>query len=263
MCKISDFECVSYFLDRADIIINLVPGNIRAAVQNFQGDHDDPDTSQKRIFSARMYYQESLRYVKDLLVYLQVVDPGKLAPYIEWVTFSNFNLEYAFKVGLVPCLLYDLSTEICAFASATTLVIHTCLSCFNLTQDGLGNSRVQAKSHDAASKVVSTALHIARLACVSKYLLSGDNGANQMDVVKTFNCSYSVQKASVIIARFRVAASSIAKQRSVSVNAIGDISVNSYTFKREIYSKLIPLLLSKFREILGKSLSGKNSLSTL
>lgn len=247
-------DCARHFFEFSDVMVSLVPANVRAAIQNFQGDDNDADSNVRALFNNRRFYDDSLRYIKDLLIFLWLEDPGKLNPYVKWVNSPEFSVEKAYSTGLIASLLFDVATEVGEFAVATTVINHAAQYCFSLKEDGRGANTIEAISHEAASRKFSTALHTVRLGCIAKCILCGNRGGNMKALATDFNACKNIQDLSVFIKRFRSAASLVARPREVSVNVAGTHIINGLEFHRKDIEQVIPRMLAKFYEIFRKCL---------
>ena len=250
-------DCARYFFERADVMVTLVPGNVRSAIQNFQGDDNDADSNVRALFIHRRHYEESLRFIKDLLIFLWLEDPGRLNPYVKWVNSHEFSVEGAYCNGLIASLIYDVTMEVGKLGVATTLMIHAAQSCLSLKDNGRGMKEISAVPHESSSKKIATIVHTSRLCCIAKCLLACNGGVNAQARAANFNACFNIQTLSVNIRRFRSAASLVARPRDVGVNVDGTHIINGLEFPLKDIRQIIPRLLAKFNEIFRKCLSGE------
>ena len=250
-------DCARYFFEFAEVMVSLVPGNVRSSIQNFQGDDNDADSNVRALFIHRRHYEDSLRFIKSLLIFLWLEDTGRLNPYVKWVNSHEYSVEGAYSNGLIASLLYDVTMEVAKPGIATILTIHAAQSCFSLQDDGRDTKNIVAIPHESASKRMATILHTVRLGCIAKCLLAGNSGGNAQALATNFNACSNIQTLSVNIRRLRSAASLVARPRAVGVNIDGTHIIDGIEFHRKDIKQVIPRMLAKFYGLFRKCLSGE------
>jgi hypothetical protein len=252
-CDHSMTKLMDLFIDLENHITSItdgIPANWKAALVKFEVSREynsEIEGATTWTFRYRQNSSPQLREFGFLICYLKQFHCPIFEKYFQCVSSQDFSHHYAFRSGIVAKLIYELTVEnvdngdyipwICKFAL---------FRCFRLD-----NQSPKLKKHYICGKQFATILYMMRegvLTC-SSMMLNGGHSQHALSMIQLVQKCHVINMIAPWISYCRaMAARSIHKETSY-LAANGDIICNYATFRKCIYTQLIPLVRSSICEI--------------
>jgi hypothetical protein len=224
-------------------LVEMVPGNIRAALQVFAG-QEVGEVNQNFLYSFRHSEALVLPEVICLLMFVWRHPSNLLASFKQSVN--------ACDPMVVPAILRELLLENVQSYNSHPLVMEYCLArCFRMK----ANQIVMAQCGDNASTVAAV-LSILRAGACSYIVLADMSDQQAKDFVNDVRQSRVINVISPMIRRLREMQRRKPKRRKTTVSPEGDIAVDGFEFPRDKWSKIVPTVLAVCRQLLGSLFEG-------
>jgi hypothetical protein len=217
--------------------VEMVPGNLRAALQVFDG-QEVGEVAQNYVYNFRHDESRVLDEVKELLSFV-------------WRHPGNLLLSFKHSVNasntlLVPSILQVLLQEKVQGFNSHPLVVEYCLArCFRKKADEL-----YMPSCGDSSSAVAAVLSILRAGACSYIVLKGMSDKQAKEFVQNARSSRVLNIISPMIRRFRMMERRKPKLRMLTVSPEGGIAVDGFELTREEWSKTCPRVFTVCRELL-------------
>ena len=252
-CDHSMSKLMDLFIDlegHLKSITDGIPANWKAALVKFEVSREfnsEIEGATTWTFRYRQNSSPQLREFGYLLCYLKHLNCSIFEKYYQCVSSQDFSHHHAVRSGIVAKFIYELTVEnvtngdyipwICKFAL---------FRCFKLD-----NHSPKLKKHYICGKQFATILYLMRecvLTC-SSMMLNGGHSDHALSMIRLVQNCHVINMIAPWISYCRaMAARSIQKETSY-LAANGDIICNYATFRKCIYTQLIPLVRSSICEI--------------
>lgn len=231
-------------------IADGIPANWKAALVKFEVSREqnlEIEGATTWNFRYRQNSSPQLREFGYLLCYLKHFQCPIMTNYYQYVNRREYCHQTAFRCGIVAKFIYELTTEHIANGDYIPWICKFSLyRCFKM--DGF---TPKLKRPNVCSKQFATILYLLRegvLTCSSMMLNGGhsDQALNMLDHVQK---SHVINMISPWISYTRAMNARSNQKESSHLASNGDIICNNSTFRKCIYSQLIPLVRSSICEI--------------
>ena len=252
-CDHTMTKLMDLFIDLENHIKSItdgIPANWKSALVKFEVSREynsEIEGATTWTFRYRQNSSPQLREFGYLLCYLKHFHCPIFEKYFQCVNRQDYNHQDAVRSGIVAKFIYELTVEnvhngdyipwICKYAL---------FRCFKLN-----NQSPKLKKHYVCGKQFATILYLMRegvLTC-SSMMLNGGHSEHALSMIQLVQKCHVINMIAPWISYCRaMAARSIQKETSY-LAANGDIICNCATFRKCIYTQLIPLVRSSICEI--------------
>ena len=222
-----------------------VPANWKSQLVSFdvpREDNSELEGATTWTFRYRNNSSPQLREFGHLLCYLKHFQCPILQCYVDLIDTGDYCQQEAFRCGIIAKLIYELTVELVPNGDYIPWICRfTLFRCFML--DG---GRPKLKGANQCGKIFATMLYIMRegaLACASMMMNSG-NSIHATSMIRCVQQSHVINIISPWISYCRAMTARQANAETSFLANNGDIICNNATFRREIYTQLIPLVRS-------------------
>ena len=244
-----------WFHKYADGHIANVSANVRSRLAEFEQREVDGAVVRGSTFALRRGIPRLVNELEAVLRFLYYF-PTTLLDSFKTVEVRNATMAWLIESAIIPKILYTVVMEEPEDHGKLPIVCLYCLSRGFTLKDGCDLSMTECGWF--ASRV-SAVLHLLR-AGVCGYLVTLSGGGSnttllteqEMDIVGRIQNGRVTNLLAPYIRRLREAHAKKPKNKTNTVNSMGDITSGSHTFPHSIWSTLIPRLERISRECFGE-----------
>ena len=236
-------ECLDYYIDRIDFIINNVPPNITSLLVKFENNNKDGSIY---TFAPRRSYERVKKVFRLLVSFLILKGDRSVRKFVSFVRrHKDLAPERSFKRCIVGQFLHELVCEESVWSVRTNLLEFCELLCFHIKR-----RKLSLKTCDYAGSELGHVLHLLRcgtcgyvLYRVHKHINEGGDASENYEIASSIVEKSKRGEAIHFICRWihvlRYMASLKTPNRNVIVDEWGNIIVDGLEFKKLVYSRTI------------------------
>ena len=257
-------QMADYFFDRCDVILNILPANLSEELIKFKKTVPARFPNTSWTFTPRRSYDKIKKDFIKLILFLNHNNHVGLSKLKQYGQGSDFDLEKAYRMALIPKFLFDLTTEPCDWARVermSPVVNFLFLTCFQLIEQ---KTKIRLKETGYAGTKMSNLLHMLRVGstgwivatCFGIMNNTPIDNKTLMDVsdqlCKQVQESFSINKVARSLHQLREQSARKPNQRNVLVDGSLNIIVDhDYNFRFVYWSQLVIRISRILDDIFG------------
>ena len=247
------FDIAENYFDKFPTILSVIPGNVKALVQSFEKNVGEDDRKSYG-FKERLSYKDVNRYFRSLMTFLFIKRCELVMRYTAEFNKPGFTMELAFQKGFIPLFLF----ELCSDNMKKVGEINWMMQHAQLQMLFIKNNELKLHECGYAGQRLATILHTVRTAALGKVALMNHDGnlSKFQDEVSKIQQSLTVQMICPHISLLRTMYRAKPNTRNVLVDEHHNILVDTVTFSKTIWTRLIPKVYTVIVEELDKLFEG-------
>ena len=228
-------ESSDYFFEEHCTLVHSCPANIKARLQHFL--LKDNGEEQTKLFSVRQTHQTLQREARMLLSYLFRSSNSILMQYIHVLKKDDYTVQKGYKLLLLPQIIIHLVLNETATGPVCIpdLYKYSLVLCFSTN-----NTNLKLKECGYAGQKLASLLYIIRVCAIAKSMAM--ETSMQLKFIESIQQSQTINLICPNLCHLR----SMKGKKVVPVDHVvctnGDIISMEFTYKKEVYQMLIPLL---------------------
>ena len=244
---------------KTKVIASEIPANWKAQLVKFEVQRDDNvdiEGANTWTFRHRNKSSPQLREFGFLLSFLHHFNCPILFKFLTHVNTTTYSHTEASRCGIIANLLFELAVDTPTNGDYIPWVCRFVLfRCFHIVKGS-----VILKKSSQCGKLFATLLYMLRqgvLACACK-MLNGNHSNEASNMIRSVQQGHVINMISPWIATCRDMTKQQEQKETSHIAANGDIVCGNATFRKCVYSQLIPLVRTSICDIFGSMFVGSD-----